>query len=604
MKKKITAKAVRDALKSSGLQSDLSEAELRKLEALTSDAVQKADSEKATSNHVTRSLKYARDVTSGKITACKWVKLACQRQLDDLAREKSTDWPYQFDKSRAERVCNFIENLPHIKGKWAGSLVKLEPWQEFVLTTVFGWVRKVDGVRRFREMYLEVPRKNAKSTIAAGIGLYMLTEDGEPGAEVYSGATTEKQAWEVFRPARLMAKKADGFSEYYGVEVNASNLHVLDNAARFEPLVGDPGDGAGPHCAIVDEFHEHKTPVQYDAMITGMGARVQPLMVVITTAGSNLAGPCYDKRDQICKTLQRLEGFENEDIFGIIYTIDDEDDWADFKNWIKANPNFGISVFEDFLRARHREAIQRASKQNINRCKHLNQWMNADVAYFDMLALRKCADMNLKIEQFAGKPCYLALDLASKIDVAELVCLFRYENERGQEEYAVFAKHYLPEDEADGDDKVHYSSWAKEGWLTLTSGNIIDYEYIKGDMRDLKSQFEVVEVPYDPYQATQLAVEMSGEGFPMIEYGATVSNFSEPMKNLDAMIRAGRFHYNGDPMLTWMFSNVVAHVDRKDNVFPRKERNENKIDGVVAIIMAMARAMMPPDSNNVGISIW
>lgn len=557
------------------------------------------------SRHVARSLKYARDVTSGKISACKWVKLACQRQLDDLAREKSADWPYRFDNSRAERVCNFIENLPHIKGKWAGELIKLEPWQEFVLTTVFGWVRKTDGMRRFREMYLEVPRKNAKSTIAAGIGLYMFTEDGEPGAEVYSGATSEKQAWEVFRPARLMAKKAEGFKEHYGIEVNASNINVIDAAARFEPLVGDPGDGASPHCAIIDEFHEHDSPALYDTMATGMGARTQPLIVIITTSGSNLAGPCYDKRDQILKTLQRLEGFENEDIFGIVYTLDDDDDWTDFANWKKANPNFGVSVFEDYLRSRLREAIQRPNKQNIIQCKHLNQWMNVDAAYFDMLSWRvKCTVPGLRPEQFEGKRCWLALDLASKHDPAALMQLIPYENERGETHYAVFGRYYLHEEAAEGEDKAYYAGWAKEGWITLTPGDIIDYEYIKDDLRDLKSQFEIVEVPYDPFQATQLSTEMLSEGFPMVEYGATVPHFSEPMKELEALIRAGRVHHNGDPVLTWMLSNVVAHIDKKDCVFPNKERQENKIDGAVALIMALARAMMPQESHQVGIEVW
>jgi phage terminase large subunit-like protein len=329
-------------------------------------------------------------------------------------------------------------------------------------------------------------------------------------------------------------------------------------------------------------------------MITGMGARTQPLMVVITTAGSNLAGPCYDKRDQITKILDGV--FDNDEIFGIIYSIDDDDDWSDFRNWIKANPNYGVSVFEDYLRARHKESIQRASRQNIIRCKHLNQWMSADVAYFDMLAWRRCTDTALRPEQFAGKPCFVALDLSSKIDLAALSMLFPYENGRGETHYALFVNHYLPEEAADGEDKSHYAGWAKEGWLTLTPGNVLDYEYIKDDLRDMKSQFQIMEVPYDPFQATQLSTEMLAEGFPMVEYGATVRNFSEPMKEMDSLIRSGRLHHNGDPVLAWAFSNVVAHTDKKDNVFPNKERAESKIDPAVASIMALARAITPIES--------
>ncbi len=553
--------------------------------------------------HCDAALKYAQDVVSGVIPAGKWVRLACQRHLDDLVKGQNKDFPFRFDRKKAEKVCRFIENLTHIKGKWAGTTIQLESWQKFFTCSVFGWVRKSDGCRRFREAYLEVPRKNAKSTIAAGIGLYMLTEDGEPGAEVYSGATTEKQAWEVFRPARLMAKKDEEFQAHYGVTVSASNLSILDTAAKFEPIVGNPGDGASPHCSITDEFHEHKSPEQYDTMITGMGARTQPLSLIITTAGSNLAGPCYDKRAQVCKTL--LGVFENDDIFGVIYTLDEaekdstgaivkpEDDWSDFKNWIKANPNYGVSVFEDFLRSRHREALQRASRQNIIRCKHLNQWMNAATAWMNMIAWRKCVDPNLKPENFKGRRCWMSLDLASKIDIAELVRLFKWQDEEdGSDHYAAFCSHYLPEEAAEPEDKAHYAGWAAEGWITLTPGNVIDYGYIKDDMRDFKSEFEVVEVPYDPFQATQLSVEMLEEGFPMVEVGATVKNFSEPMKELEKLVLSGRFHHNGDPVLTWMMSNVLARVDKKDNIYPNKEREEAKIDGPVAIIMALSRAIL------------
>ncbi len=564
--------------------------------------------------HVSAAQKYARQVVAGEIDACRWVRLACQRQLDDLERSKAKDFPYKFDKWAAEKVCRFIECLRHIKGKWAGTEIRLEPWQSFVITSVFGWVRKKDGLRRFREMYLEVPRKNAKSTIAAGIGLYMLTEDGEAGAEVYSGATSEKQAWEVFRPARLMTLKDQELREHYGVEVCASNLSIPMSACKFEPVIGNPGDGASPHCAIIDEFHEHKSPEQYDTMITGMGARTQSLMVIITTAGSNLAGPCYDKRNQITKILDGV--FDNEDIFGVIYTIDVEpekdedgsvvhpaDDWEDLASWRKANPNFGVSVFEDYLRSRHKEAMQRASRQNIIRCKHLNQWMNADTAWMDMVAWRKCADPTLKLDQFLGKRCWMSLDLSSKIDIAELCLLFCEPDDQGQDIYYAIHRHYLPEEQAEPEDKAHYAGWAKEGWLTLTPGNVIDYEYIKDDMRDAARQFQVLEVPYDPFQATQLSGEMVGEGFPMVEVGATVKNFSEPMKELEKLVISGRFRHQGDPVLTWMASNVVAHVDKKDNVFPNKERPENKIDGIVAEIMALSRAMLGGGAE-IGMEAW
>lgn len=534
--------------------------------------------------HTGRANHYARQVVAGKIPACQWVRLACQRHLDDLKKSKTAAFKFRFDPAKAEKICNFIELLPHVKGQWAGSTITLEPWQEFSLCCVFGWVHKKTGLRRFREMYLEVPRKNAKSVLAAGIGLYMLTEDGEAGAEVYSGATTEKQAWEVFRPAKLMAEKAEGFRDHYGVEINAKNINVMDTASRFEPVIGSPGDGASPHCAIIDEFHEHLKPDLYDTMATGMGARLQPLIVIITTAGTNLAGPCYDKRDHVAKILSGA--LKNDSIFGIIYTIDDADKWQDAKNWRKANPNYGVSVSAEYLEAQRKTALQRVSRQNILRCKLLNQWLNAGTAWLDMTAWHENATP-LTLADFEGETALAAVDLASKIDLAVLLLMF---HRAGR--YYVFINCYLPEDALDLPENSHYAGWAKEGFLTLTHGAIIDYDYIEEDLKAYRGRFEIVELIYDPFQATQFATRMMAEGFTVVELGATVKNFSEPMKEVESLVLARKFHHPANPVLTWMASNVVAYTDRKDNIFPRKDHVSKKIDGIVAAIMAMARAMV------------
>jgi phage terminase large subunit-like protein len=539
--------------------------------------------------HINAANKYARDVVAGRVVACIYVRQACQRHLDDLKASKAKGYPFSFDRDAGERVCKFAELMQHVKGKWAGQPIVLEPWQKFILCTLFGWKRKADGLRRFREIYGEIPRKNAKSTLAAIIGLYMFTQDGEGGAEVYSGATTEKQAWEVFRPARLMSMRVPGFSGHYGVEVNAKNLNVLASGSRFEPVIGNPGDGASPHCAIIDEYHEHKTSDLYDTMVTGMGARTQPMRVVITTAGTNLAGPCYGKRNEAVKVLGGE--FENEELFAIIYTIDEDDDWEDFATWKKANPNFGVSVFEDFLRARHREAIQNANRQNIIRCKHLNQWMNANTAWMNMVAYRKCADTKMTLDDFKGQRCFVGVDLASKTDLAALEITFDVDGHIYR-----FGRYYLPEETVQLPQNQHYQAWEVEGVLTVTPGAIIDFEYIEEDLKWLRDNFEISEVAYDPFQATQFATRMMSEGFPMIEVGATVRNFSEPMKQVEAHILAGTWHHNGDPVMQWAMSNVVAHYDKKDNIFPNKERPENKIDPVVAHIMTMNRIVA--ENNN------
>ena len=375
--------------------------------------------------HVEAALQYARDVVAGRILACQWVILACKRQLDDLGRWDGVDGaPYFFDRAAAERVIKFEEMMPHVKGEWARKrmTLKLEPWQKFILSTLFGWKRAKDGLRRFREAYIEVPRKNGKSCFVAPIGLYMLAADGEEGAEVYSGATTEKQAWEVYGPAQIMAKRAEGFMEHYGVDVRAKNMNLIGSASRFEPLIGDPGDGASPHCAIVDEYHEHESPRLYDTMITGMGARRQPLIIVITTAGFNLGGPCYDMRLRAGKVLDRT--LQDEELFAVVYTIDAEDDWKSPEALRKANPNFGVSVMEDYLLSQQSKAIQNPSKQNTFKTKHLNIWCNARAAAFNMTNWEKCAEPGLSRGRFAGKPCFMGLDLASKNDLNAVVYLF------------------------------------------------------------------------------------------------------------------------------------------------------------------------------------
>jgi len=333
------------------------------------------------SAHVAIGNKYAREVVDGKIPACKWIKLACKRHLDDLKR---ADWQFRFDEAKAVRACKFIELMPHTKGKWAakGELLKLSPWQCFMTICVFGWVRSESGNRRFRRALLVVPRKNGKSAFAAAIGLYMLAADKEFGAEVYSGATSEKQAWEVFRPARLMATKNEAMRQHYGIEVNASNINILSDASRFEPVVGKPGDGASPSCSIVDEYHEHTTDELLDTMETGMGAREQPLSLIITTAGTNTAGPCYALQ---LEAQRMLEGVTtNHEFFALIYGIDPTDDWSTEAALRKANPNLDVSVALDFLSGRQREAVDSSRKQSVFQTKHLNVWVGAREAYFNV----------------------------------------------------------------------------------------------------------------------------------------------------------------------------------------------------------------------------
>lgn len=539
-------------------------------------------------DHTNRARGYAERVVSGEETAGKFEIRACERFLRDIERaEQDETWPYRYDQEQADRACAFIEQLPHIKGQWARQRLKisLEPWQSFIVCNLFGWLRKETGLRRFTTAYLEVARKNAKSTLAAGIGLYMLAGDGEPGAEVYSAATTGDQARIVFDVARQMVLREGAFAAS-GIEAQIRGIYVPDDARKFEPLnaEGSTLDGLNPHCTIVDELHAHKRREVYDVLDTARGARDQSLLLSITTAGSDRAGICYEQRTYVVKVLEGV--FEDDRYFGIIYTIDDDDDWVDPAVWRKANPNYGVSVLtEDFERSA-REAMNKPSALNNFLTKRLNVWVNADSAWMDMRAWDACADTSIKEEDFLGEECIASLDLASKVDIAAKMKLF----ERNGKYYA-FGRYYLPEAAAEDGRNSQYSGWARQGLLTLTPGNVTDFDQIEADLLEDVSRYQMKEVPFDPFQATQLSSHMLAEGVPMVEMRPTVLNFSEPMKQLEALVLQKKFVHNGDPILAWMISNVVCHRDQKDNIYPRKEREENKIDGVVALIMALGRAM-------------
>lgn len=546
--------------------------------------------------HVNAANKYARDVISGKIPACHYVKLACQRHVDDLNRSKTATFNYKFVPELGEKICKFAELLPHTKGKWKDTPIILLPWESFLLVVLFGWVKKSDGKRRFRELYAEIPRKNAKSTIGAIIGLYMFSVDREPGAEVYSGATSLDQAREVFRPAWMMAKKSPGFRNRFGIELggtdkNPGNIYSTESDSRFEAVIGKPGDGSSVHCGIVDEYHEHLTDHMYDCFDTGLGSREQPLLIVITTAGTNTSSPCYHKRTQALKTLNGEQ--VNEQLFVLIYTIDKDDDWTDFKVWKKANPSFGVSVFEDYLIKQHKAAVSDARKQNILKCKHLNIWSNAAEAYFNMVDFGKVSDPTLRLEDFKGCKAYLGLDLAAKKDLAAAMLLIK----KGLD-YYLFSRYYLPKRETIGEDKAHYAGWEHDGYIVTTPGNRIDYEYIENDIFKLAKIVDIRgfengggEICNDPWNAQQLVANLEKKRLIVTEIPQTVAMLSEPMKEIDACISAGRFHHDANPVTFWCFENVMAQCDKKENVFPFKLGVKNKIDGAVATINAMCRAM-------------
>lgn len=549
---------------------------------------------------------YARDVVRGKIVACRYVIDACERHLRDMSQEKVKKFRFRFDRDLAEKAAKFIQLLPHTKGEWAFKRmpITLEPWQLFIVCSAFGWVHKGTKLRRFREVYTEIPRKNGKSAISAGVALFCFTCDDEFGAEVYSGATTEKQAWEVFRPARLMCKRTPALCEAFGVEVNASNMNRPEDGARFEPLIGNPGDGASPSCAIVDEYHEHDTDALYTTMLTGMGSRRQPLMWGITTAGYNIEGPCYDKRREVIEMLNGT--VPNDELFGIIYTVDEGDEWTDPAVLRKANPNMGVSVYSDFLLSQQSRAKNNARQANVFKTKHLNIWVSARAAYFNLVSWRNCEDETLSLEQFEGQPCHMSFDLARKLDMNSRIRLFNRMIDGKRHYYCISPKFWVPYDTVYSTDTENqrtaerFQKWVNTGHLEVTDGAEIDYRVILEDAKAVNRQNPVEESPIDPHGATNLSHQLADEQLNPITIVQNYTNMSDPMKELEAAIESGRFHHDGNPILTWCISNVVGkHLPGNDDVVrPIKEQNENKIDGAVALIMAIGRAMMADTGQN------
>ena len=575
---------------------------------------------------------YARDIVSGKIPAGKSIKRQCQRFLEELKVQRRKEFPHRFDNEKASRVCRFIEKLPHTKGEWARKKLRLtlEPWQIWILCCTFGWLRKRDGLRRFRVLFVVVARKNGKSAIAAGVGDYMFCADKEFGAEVYAGATNEKQAWEVLKPAMLMVKRTPALKTRFNIEVNARNMVRIDDESKFETIIGDPGDGQSPSCAIHDEYHEHADDGQVDTMRTGMGARSQPLQVLITTAGDNLGGPCYAR---ILEERERLQGVGLRDearealtavglshnggpaldheTFFVEYAADDDDDWRSEGALRKANPNMDAAGLGDFLRSQQREAIATPRKAGVFKTKHLNLWVASKAAYFDIQKWRACHDLNVPMrgrdlfeyEALRGRRCVAGLDLASKVDIAALELLFLPIGAKAtvDDPYVRVGFYFLPEETVLS--VPAYQDWHADSLITATQGNIIDYDEILDTLRDVRGFCQLEQVAYDPHQATYMVTTMVKEGFPVIEYRPIVLNFSEPMKELDALTKAGTIAHGGCPVMEWQMNNVVAQADRKDNVYPNKPRVEAKIDNPVALISALG-ASMTKEEEMVPASPW
>jgi phage terminase large subunit-like protein len=534
-------------------------------------------------DYVRISIQYAKDVVAERQVACRYVKLACKRYLSDLKRVD-----IELRPKKVVSICKFIEKLKHIKGKWARTHIVLEAWQIFILANVFGFYWVGTNRRRFRSTHLEVPRKNAKSTLTSGVGLYGTALDGEHGAEVYSAATTRDQARIVFADAQKMVKNNEEVRDRAGLAATAHAIVAEDMGGVFKALSSDANslDGLNVHYALIDEFHAHKTSDLLDVMDTATGSRDNPLIWVITTAGSDIGRPCYDRRGAAIEILEGRVNDEGADsMFALIYTIDEGDDWKEESSWIKANPNYGVSVNAADMKIKAKAAQQSPVKRAAFLTKHLNVWVNSAQSWMSPDSWSVLANKDIDWDEFGPDPCWIGVDLASRRDIGAIQLLFRRELR-----WYTFGRYYVPAARVEEDGNSMYRAWAETGELTIMDGDTIDQEMIKSDLVEFCSKYDVQNIAYDPFQAAKLVNELNEMDLPTIEIRQTFLVLSEPMKELDSAVASGGLEHDGNGCMAWMMANVVAKPDDRDNIRPVKETAKKKIDGPVALIMAMAVA--------------
>lgn len=542
--------------------------------------------------YVERAQQYMRDVLDGTIPTCKWTRLAVQRQADDLLRVPGEDWPWVFDVERASRPCAFIELLPHIKGKWAreGRRLELEPWQCFILTTVFGWVHAETGLRRFLEAYEEEARKNGKSAKGSGLLLYMLAADGEHGAECYTAATTRDQARIVFDDAKAMAERSPGLRTHLGVAIMQHSLTVAHTSSKAAPLAaeGSTLDGLNVHFALLDELHAHKTRAVYDVIDSARGAREQSLLWTITTAGTDRSGICYERRTHVTKILDRV--VQDERVFGIIYTLDDGDDHFDPAVWIKANPNLGKSVQLDELQAQASKAMAMPSALSNFLTKRLNVWISGESPWMDMRAWEKCGAKGLGIDAIPdGAKVTMGLDLAQKKDFAALTLAW---HDEATDKWGVCTRLYLNELAVQESGNAHLAGWARHGYVVMTDGALTDFDCVADDMRTYCRRFDVQEIAFDPALSMYFAGKLIEEGLPLVEIAQRAMFFTPALIQVENLVLEGKLQHDGNPVMAWMVSNLVVKQSKFNELMqPTKERPENKIDGVISMLMALGRAL-------------
>jgi len=498
---------------------------------------------------------------------------------------------YWFDERAATVAVNFFERLlRHSKGQWAGQLFTLQPWQkDDIIRPLFGWKRVSDNTRRYRRAYLEIPRKNGKSTLSAGLALYLLFADGEMGAEVYSAAADRDQAGIVFREAAAMVETSPELFER--AKVYTKSITYKETRSTYKVLSADAFTKHGLNASgvVIDELHAQPDRELFDVLTTSTGARRQPMTVMITTAGFDRESICYEQHvyaDQVARGV-----IDDPEWFTYIRGAEKGDDWKSPSVWAKANPGFDVTIKATYLAAEALRATNSPAYQNTFRRLHLNEWTQQESRWLDLDKWEACG-LAFDPAILEDQPCYGGLDLASSSDIASFVLDFP--SEPGEEEHHTWLEwHWIPAENMRAridKDKVPYDAWSRDGYITATPGNVIDYGCISGDIIKLGERFNIKEIAFDRWGAAQLSTDLDGHGFEMIGHGQGFASMSQPSIELLRVVVAKRLRHLNTPVMRWMVDNVVVTQDGAGNIKPNKEKSKDKIDGIVAGIMALGRA--------------
>jgi phage terminase large subunit-like protein len=560
---------------------------------------------------------YIESVLSGRIIACKWTRLACERQRDDLAR----DWEYYFDAEAAADVCGFLELLQHVKGEKGGERLVLQPWQAFYITTVFGWKKKSDGRRRFRRSILFCGKGQGKSFLSSGLGLYMLAADGEAGSECVCAARATDQARLVFDTARDICRANPKLCAAFGIQVLQHSIVQKSSASTMKPVSAQGKSLAGkiPHFASVDETWSHRDREVVDECERGTDKRTNSLLSTISHAGESLSCVGFEQFTSAQKILTGEH--TDERTFCVLYTAGGFD-WKSDEALFAANPNIGVSVYIDTLREAQKRAISIPSLQSAFRSHNLCEFTSADMQWLEPTKLAACRQAGLKMEDFkfwhvgehAGvtspemlRPFVIGLDLASRQDLAATIfCCKGYLD--SVEHFYLFGKYYLPSETVAASPIASYRGWAQQGILTTHTGASNDYAAIEGDILSLYRQslgygavnneegFKFKGVAFDNWQAQQMSGNFEKAGVTAVPFAKNAKTYSPVMDWFQSLVLAGRVHFAADDaILLWCLNNVSCHRDKNENLFPNKANNDplRKIDAAVAMLYALRLAMVP-----------